>query len=300
MSKNIKERKEEEEEEKEEEEKEEEEKEEEEKEEEEKEEEEKEEDKEEEEKGDPEEDNEEKEEEEGNEVQEEEEKENEEDEKENEEEEHQEEEEEESSIEVPYYEEEEKEEEEEEKEEEDNEDYSGFPTNTPALRRLLRDYKTMRRANAEEIGFRASLKGKDLFRWEIQVFGFEKGSPMYNDLQRYKQMTGRDYVEMSVTFPPTYPLAPPFIRVVQPRFAFHTGHVTVGGSICTDVLTMKGWSPVYEIKTLMINVLSEIMNGDPRIDFEVMHPYTLAEAKEAFTRIAQRYSWKINDWLPKE
>ena len=31
------------------------------------------------------------------------------------------------------------------------------------------------------------------------------------------------------------------MRVIRPRFAFHTGHVTVGGSICIELLTSSGW-----------------------------------------------------------
>jgi hypothetical protein len=31
------------------------------------------------------------------------------------------------------------------------------------------------------------------------------------------------------------------VRVIRPRFAFHTGHVTVGGSICIELLTSSGW-----------------------------------------------------------
>jgi ubiquitin-conjugating enzyme E2 Q len=48
-------------------------------------------------------------------------------------------------------------------------------------------------------------------------------------------------VLLEIRFPPDFPWQPPFIRVVAPRFAFHTGHVTVGGSICMELLT-SAWS----------------------------------------------------------
>lgn len=35
---------------------------------------------------------------------------------------------------------------------------------------------------------------------------------------------------------------PPFVRVVRPRFQFRTGHVTIGGSICMELLTLSGWN----------------------------------------------------------
>ena len=171
------------------------------------------------------------------------------------------------------------------------------PTNA-ASRRLLRDLRAMMHANIKELGFSTAPKGNDIFSWEVKVFGFDKGTDMYNDLQKYKKQTGRDYVEMAVTFPPTYPNNPPFVRVIQPRFMQQTGRVTAGGSLCTDVLTMDGWSPTYDIESLMINVISEIINGKPRINFSYTQPYTLEEAKAAYTRVANDHRWRINTWLP--
>ena len=173
-----------------------------------------------------------------------------------------------------------------------------FQPTTAASHRLLHDLREMMHADTKELGFRTFPKGNDIFRWEVQVFGFDKGTDIYNDLEKYKKQTGRDYIEMSVTFPPTYPTNPPFVRVVQPRFMQQTGRVTAGGSLCTDVLTMDGWSPTYAIESLMINVISEIINGKPRINFSYTQPYTLEEAKAAYTRVASDHNWKINTWLP--
>ena len=44
-----------------------------------------------------------------------------------------------------------------------------------------------------------------------------------------------DHVRMEVLFPPMYPVEPPFFRVVYPRFCWHTGHVSWGGSVCLEV-----------------------------------------------------------------
>jgi ubiquitin-conjugating enzyme E2 Q len=132
----------------------------------------------------------------------------------------------------------------------------------------------------------------------VRVFGFDKKSPMYQDILRYKKATGRDYVEMQVSFPPDYPMLPPFVRVVQPRFMFHTGRVTVGGSLCTDILTLAGWNPMYAIQSLMIAIFSEILNGNPRIDFGLNEPYSLQEATAAYRRVASDHGWKVSEWLP--
>lgn len=175
-----------------------------------------------------------------------------------------------------------------------------FQPKNATAHRLISDLQLIRNSNEKELGFRANPIKSDLFNWEIQLFGFEKGTPMYNDLQKYKKATGRDYVQLQVSFPPDYPNCPPFVRVVQPRFQFHTGRVTVGGSLCTDILTMESWNPTYDIESLMINVTTEIMAGKPRIDFNYTQPYSLEEAKHAYLRVANDHRWKPSSWLPSK
>ena len=175
-----------------------------------------------------------------------------------------------------------------------------FKPKNATAHRLISDLQIIRNSNEKELGFRANPVKSDLFNWEIQLFGFEEGTPMFNDLQKYKKNTGRDYVQLQVSFPPDYPNLPPFVRVVQPRFQFHTGRVTVGGSLCTDVLTMESWNPTYDIESLMINVTTEIIAGKPRIDFKHQHPYSLQEAKDAYLRVASDHGWKPSSWLPSK
>jgi hypothetical protein len=43
--------------------------------------------------------------------------------------------------------------------------------------------------------------GDDIFNWQVNVFGFEEGTPMFQDMIRYEQITGRNWVQMKVTFP---------------------------------------------------------------------------------------------------
>ena len=173
-----------------------------------------------------------------------------------------------------------------------------FNPKTGAARRLIYDLKEMMQSNPSELGFSTHPHGTNIFSWEVRLFGFEKGTPMFDDLKRYEKETGRGYVEMCVTFPPDYPNLPPFVRVVRPRFQFHTGRVTVGGSLCTDILTLESWNPMYDIQGLLVNVFSEIMNGKPRIDFGNPTPYSLQEARAAYQRVASDHGWKTSSWLP--
>jgi len=88
-------------------------------------------------------------------------------------------------------------------------------------------------------------------------------------------------------FPTDYPFAPPFVRVVSPRFAFHKGRVTVGGSICTEVLTPSGWSSTLTVEDLLIALQAEMLAGEPRLDPANQSRYSLSEARAAFDRVAK-------------
>ncbi|KAH0793336.1 Ubiquitin-conjugating enzyme family protein [Histomonas meleagridis] len=175
-----------------------------------------------------------------------------------------------------------------------------FNPTTGAARRLINDLKIMMDSNPKELGFSCQPKNEDIFTWEVRLFGFEKGTPMMKDIEKYQKQTGRDYVELSVTFPPDYPINPPFVRVVRPRFVPRTGRVTAGGSLCTDILTSESWNPMYGIDSLMVNILSEILNGNPRIDFTRNDPYSLEEARAAYQRVASDHGWRVPKWMPNK
>ncbi len=49
--------------------------------------------------------------------------------------------------------------------------------------------------------------------------------------------------------------------MLSPRFALRSGHVTIGGSICMDLLTMSGWSPVNSIESVLIQIRTEMVTG---------------------------------------
>lgn len=61
-------------------------------------------------------------------------------------------------------------------------------------------------------------------------------------------------------------MSPPFIRVVKPRFRFHTGHVTVGGSICMESLTPTGWNSARSIESYFVEILSLLNEGSARLE----------------------------------
>lgn len=98
-------------------------------------------------------------------------------------------------------------------------------------------------------------------------------------------------VIMDLMFPSDFPLQPPFIRVVRPRFMMHSGHVTIGGSICMEALTPSGWMPTLALENIFVEIRSQMVEGGGRLDVANSNEYTQAEAREAFNRVAARYGW---------
>merc|ERR1719181_527520 len=102
------------------------------------------------------------------------------------------------------------------------------------------------------------------------------------DLYSLAQQHGRAAcIEMELMFPSDYPLQPPFIRVVRPRFQMHSGHVTIGGSICMQALTPSGWMPTFSLENIFVEIRSQMVEGQGRLDIPgSSRDYSEAEAKE--------------------
>ncbi len=74
-----------------------------------------------------------------------------------------------------------------------------------------------------------------------------------------------------------------------------TGHVTIGGSICMELLTTSGWRPANSIESIFVQIRCEMMAGGARLDPDNTTPYTEHEAKEAYFRMATKYNWEPSE-----
>lgn len=107
-----------------------------------------------------------------------------------------------------------------------------------ATKRLMKEYQAIQKLGDQ--GFSVAIPDdSDLYTWDAFFFGFERNTPLAKDLQAAHWSGGK--IVLRISFPSQYPSAPPYVRVIRPRFAFRTGHVTIGGSICTEMLTSAGW-----------------------------------------------------------
>ena len=141
----------------------------------------------------------------------------------------------------------------------------------------------------------------DFFRWEVGLPASVLPDVLQEDLARWSQITGEPPMILShIVYPSDYPNSPPFVRIIRPRFQYMTGHVTIGGSICTELLTPQGWTRMSP-KVLFDALAFIFREGRGRIQLErnFHHPAPFAdypsehEAKEAFVRAAKTHGWRL-------
>ncbi|KJE88515.1 ubiquitin-conjugating enzyme family protein [Capsaspora owczarzaki ATCC 30864] len=152
--------------------------------------------------------------------------------------------------------------------------------------------------------------GDALDIWNIKLYkkNLPQDSGLAADLDELIKRNGQDHIHLQVNFPAQYPTEPPFFRVVSPRFKWHTGHVSVGGSVCLEVLvnthTAAGYKSRYVMESLLWMVIINLVSDNPaagvgpgRIDFDAMFGpqprtgYSEDDARKHFNRIIGQHGW---------
>ncbi|MCO5569453.1 hypothetical protein L7F22_023165 [Adiantum nelumboides] len=186
---------------------------------------------------------------------------------------------------------------------------------TSSMQAIAREYKNIMKQTKEAKEGTVNNKAEDfpvlagievilpdesnICRWHVSLSrSLFKQFPLYKDLVECARQWNVPEVaiKLECTFPENYPFCPPFIRVVSPKFSFHTGHVTVGGSICMELLTASGWSPVYAFESIIVQVVNTMIEGGGRLDKRAVatrSEYSKLEAREAFNRVARDHGWNV-------
>lgn len=126
-------------------------------------------------------------------------------------------------------------------------DYSLLPmleqpawATTHATKRLMQDFKQLidvqRSTPPHELGWHIDEdKIENLYQWIIELHSFDPDLPLAKDMKTAKAKS----IVLEMRFGRDYPMIPPFVRVVTPRFlGFNMGgggHVTAGGALCMEV-----------------------------------------------------------------
>lgn len=140
-------------------------------------------------------------------------------------------------------------------------------------------------------------KVANMFHWIVELHSFDKGLPLARDMAQH----GIQSIVLEVRFGRDYPIAPPFLRVVRPRFLPFAqgggGHVTLGGAMCMQLLTNSGWSPANNMESVLLQVRMAISSVDPQPARLALNQrwgdYGISEALDAYRRAAMAHGWEI-------
>ena len=141
-----------------------------------------------------------------------------------------------------------------------------------ATQRIQKDYAGLLASSEFKDKVSVDFFKDNMYIWRVKfdLHNYEISKNLKNDFESLAQKTGKALgdlrLEYEVIFPENYPHEPFFIRVVAPRFAFRTGHVTIGGSICMQSLTPTGWSSARSLESYFVEILSLINAGEARLD----------------------------------
>jgi ubiquitin-conjugating enzyme E2 Q len=154
----------------------------------------------------------------------------------------------------------------------------------------------------------------NMMKWRFTMHNasFLEDAPIiFHDLDEHAvKFRRRPQILFEMLFPVNFPESPPFVRIIYPRFQQYTGHITVGGSICTPILTQGAsaccWKPEITISTLILTLHSMLINAmneegnsaQAKVQNYAAFPHTNPaleydeqEAREAYIRAATAHGW---------
>jgi len=187
-------------------------------------------------------------------------------------------------------------------------DYSTLPmlqmpawATSAATRRLMKDFKDLiliqNKEPPHELGWHIDEdKVENIYQWIVELHSFDTSLPLAQDMKRQDVKS----VVLELRFGKDYPMSPPFVRVIRPRFLGFAqgggGHVTAGGAMCMELLTNDGWSAVSSIESVLLQVRMAISSLDPkpaRLYPGSQSNYGVGEAVEAYMRACAVHGWTV-------
>ncbi|KAF5642929.1 hypothetical protein F25303_6383 [Fusarium sp. NRRL 25303] len=179
---------------------------------------------------------------------------------------------------------------------------SSSPAALRALNGQIKDLqKTQSKTNLATLGWYIDFDRLDnLFHWFVELHSFDRDLPLAKDMASH----GCSSIVLELRFGASFPISPPFVRVIRPRFLPFAqgggGHVTIGGAICSELLTNSGWSPALSLEKVFLEVRLNLCERDPPARLERVHhislgkmDYSMFEAVDAYRRAAVAHGWQI-------
>ncbi|KAJ4364859.1 hypothetical protein N0V95_000609 [Ascochyta clinopodiicola] len=170
-----------------------------------------------------------------------------------------------------------------------------------ATKCLMRDFKALIKTQNEqplhELGWNIDEdRIENMYQWIVELHSFDPTLPLAQDMKK----RGVKSVVLELRFGKDYPMVPPFVRVIRPRFlsfaAGGGGHVTAGGAMCMELLTNDGWSAVSSVESVLVQVRMAITSLEPkpaRLESGGRNDYGVGEAVDAYIRACAMHGWTV-------
>ncbi|RAO64851.1 uncharacterized protein BHQ10_000863 [Talaromyces amestolkiae] len=184
--------------------------------------------------------------------------------------------------------------------------YASSSATKTLQQRLLQALKVQEQTPPDELGWCIDPQLiNNPYQWIVELHSFELSLPLGQDLQK----AGLQSVVLEMRFPHDFPMSPPFVRVIRPRFlefnAGGGGHITMGGALCMELLTGSGWLPTFSIENVLLSIRLALCSVDPkpaRLANSASRfgsssarggDYSVQEAVAAYTRACRAHGWEI-------
>lgn len=180
--------------------------------------------------------------------------------------------------------------------------YATAHAQTTIQREIKKLQKIQANTPVHELGWYIDFNSlTNMFQWIVELHSFDEALPLAKDMRK-RDITS---IILELRFGRDYPLSPPFVRVVRPRFlpfgVGGGGHVTGGGAMCMQLLTNSGWTPANSMESVLLQVRMALCNLEPnparlaprRSGGDSANSYNISEAYEAYRRSAHDHGWSI-------
>ncbi|CAG7927059.1 unnamed protein product [Penicillium olsonii] len=176
--------------------------------------------------------------------------------------------------------------------------YASTPATKILQQHLAATVKIQQEIPIQDLGWYVNHKlVNTVYQWIVELHSFDAEIPLAQDLQALNMQS----IVLELRFPAQFPMDPPFVRVIRPRFVEFShgggGHVTTGGAMCMELLTQSGWLPTISIESVLLQVRMAILNPDPRPARLLLNrsstEYSVGEAVDAYKRVSYSHGWKI-------
>ena len=96
--------------------------------------------------------------------------------------------------------------------------------------------------------------------------------------------------DLQITFNEDYPIKPPSIKFLTPMF--HP-NIYRDGKICIDILQTNEWSPSQNVRTILISIISLLMDPNPKSPAN-------REAAELYVSNKELYELRVRELINKK